>query len=179
MQADADIFFHSHLVKEADVLEGTGDAQTGGLNNAHAVQILPVDQYCAGGGLIDLGQEIEDGGLSGAVRADKAGDLRFADGQVEIVNRLQAAELDAQMAGLHDRDFIDIPLGNDGMGRHRDHFGIGTMFLWLLRHLTSPPPAVSPRFLRTSFFAGEASLLTKARVVGLLVKIMTRISTTA
>jgi hypothetical protein len=128
MQADADILFHGHLVKKTDILEGTGDAQAGGLNNAHAVQILPVDEHRAGGGLIDFGEKIENGGFSGAVGADQAGDLRFTDGQVEIIDRFQAAELDAEMTGLHDRDLIDVPLGNDGMGRHGDHLCIGAMF---------------------------------------------------
>ena len=142
------------------------------------MQVLAVDEDRAGGGRVHLGEEIKDSGLPGAVGADEAGDLRFADGEVEIVHGLEAAEFDTKVAGLHNRDLIHITLGDDGMGRHGDHFGIGAVLL-LLCHLTSPPPAVSRRSLWKSFLTGAKRRSAMARVVGLLVKIITRISTTA
>ena len=48
------------------------------------------------GGLIDLGEQVEDRGLARAVRADETGDLRAADGHVEVVDRLESAEGDAE-----------------------------------------------------------------------------------
>ena len=54
--------------------------------------VFAVEQDGAVGGLIDLGEQVEDRRLAGAVRADEAGDLGAADGHVEVVDRFQTAE---------------------------------------------------------------------------------------
>ena len=103
------------------------------------MQVLTVDQDSAAGGFIHLGQQVEDRGLSGAVGADQTGDLGLADGQVEIVHGLQAAELNAQVAGFQDRDLIHVPFRNDRMGGNRHHFCIGPVPSDFFRHAASPP----------------------------------------
>ena len=87
------------------------------------------------GGLIDLGQQVEDGGFAGAVGADEAGDLRPADGEVEVIHRPQAAEVDAQVAALQNGGFVDVPLRNDGMAGNRDHLAL----FKFLTHRGLPP----------------------------------------
>ena len=89
-----------HLVKQADVLEGAGNARMAGLNGRVVVDILLVEQDGAVGRLIHLGQQVENGGFARAVGADQTGDLGHADGQVEIVHRLEAAELHSEVAHL-------------------------------------------------------------------------------
>ncbi len=61
---------------------------------------LAVEVDCALGGLVDAGEQVEDGGFAGAVRADQADELVLADFRVEVGDRLEPAEGDAQMLGL-------------------------------------------------------------------------------
>ena len=53
---------------------------------------MPIQQDGAVSGLIHLGQQVEHRGLARAVGADETGDLRPADGEVEVIHGLQAAE---------------------------------------------------------------------------------------
>ena len=142
MQTDADIFLHSHLVKQTDVLEGAGNPQPGSLYNAQAFQVLAVDQDGSAGGFIYLGKQVEYRGFAGAIRTDETCDFGFADGKVKVIHGFQAAEFDAQMTGFQYRNFINIPFRNDGMGRNRNHFCIGAV-LFHLCHSASPPSAFS------------------------------------
>ena len=96
---------------------------------------MPVQQDGAPGGLIDLGEQVKHRGLACAVGPDESGDLRAANGQVEVVHRLQAAEVDAQMAALQNGGLIDVPLGDDRMAGHRHHL---TLFKFL-SHSTAAP----------------------------------------
>ena len=177
VKADPHVFFHRHFIKEADVLEGAGNAEPGGLNNAHTVQVLAVHQHRSGSGFVYFGQQVKHGCLAHAVGADQAGDLGFHDGQIEIVHSLQAAELNPEMTGFQNRNLIHIPFRNDGMRGHRHHFCVAAV-LFDVRHYASPP--------ETEFFFPRKSPLTGAtarpkteRISGLFVKIITRISTTA
>ena len=61
-------------------------------------------------GLIDLREQVEDGRLARAVGADEARDLRAADGDVEAVDRLQAAEGDAEVDALEDGRLVRVAL---------------------------------------------------------------------
>ncbi len=109
VQADLHVVLHTQVVKQADVLEGPGDAGPVDLGSAHAVGVLPVEKDGALGGLIHLGEQVEHGGLAGAVGADETGDLRPADGQVEVIDRPQTAEVDAQVAALQDGELVQHP----------------------------------------------------------------------
>ena len=80
------------VVEQADVLEGPGDAGLVHLHGVHAMGVLSVQEDGTVGGLVDLGEQVKHGGLSRAVGADEAGDLRAADGEVEVVHGFQAAE---------------------------------------------------------------------------------------
>ena len=121
VQADLHVILHAHFVEQADILEGTGNARLVDLNGVHARGILAVDQDGAGGGLIHLGDQVEDRGLASAVGADQAGDLRTADDHVEVVYGLQAAEFHTQMPGVQHRTGAQIALGNDRVAGERNH----------------------------------------------------------
>ena len=80
------------FLKQADVLEGAGDARP-----LHADWIVPVDPTTgqtdfAFAGRIDAGDEIEDGRLSGAVGADQAEQVPLVEGQVKAGDRREPAE---------------------------------------------------------------------------------------
>ena len=51
-------------------------------------------------GAIDAGDDVEERGLAGAVRADQAEDLVRRDGEIEPVERHHAAEVLGQAAGF-------------------------------------------------------------------------------
>ena len=100
MQADLHVVLHRQVVEQPDILEGAGDAHSVDLGGGLTRGVQPVQQDSAPGGLIDLGEQVKHCGLACAVWPDKSSDLRAANGQVEVVHRLQAAEIDAQMAAL-------------------------------------------------------------------------------
>ncbi len=123
------------------------------------------------GGLIDLGEQVEDRGLARAVRADETGDLRAADGHVEVVDRLESAEGDAEVDALEHGGFVRVALGQQRrFTQNGDELG----FL-LLRHILSHG--------QSSFSAAARrwgkSLPKNALACGLLVASMTKISTIA
>ena len=57
----------------------------------------------AGAGAVDAGDEIEDGGLAGAVGADQADDLALLDVEGEIVDGAETAEVLGQTRRLEKR----------------------------------------------------------------------------
>ena len=130
MQADLHVVLHTQVGKQADVLEGAGDAGPVDLGSAHAVGVLAIEQDGAPGGLIHLGEQVEHRGLARAVGADKAGNLCAADGEVELIDSGQAAEVDAQVLALQNGELVHIPLRNDGVAGDGDHLA----FLKFLSH---------------------------------------------
>jgi hypothetical protein len=73
------------------------------LVDAQAGERAAVEPDGAGGGLVDAGHEVEDGGLAGAVGADEAAEFALADGEVHGVHRGEAAELDRGLVELEER----------------------------------------------------------------------------
>ena len=171
VQADADVLFHRHVVEQADVLERAGNAELAGLHCVHACRVFAVDEHGAGCGLIDLRQQVKDRCLARAVRADKPADFCAPDGKVHVVHCLQAAELNAQMAGFQHGRMIHVAFRNDAARRHGNHLCIGLKTLQRFSH------AASPSFT-TSFFAGRMRSST-CRTTGALPSSITAISTMA
>ena len=168
VQADFDVVLNGQVGEQADILEGTGDTCAVHLHGVHAGSFLAVEKDGAVGGLVYLGQQVEDGGLACAVGADQTGDFGLTDGQVEIINRLQAAELDAQVARFKYGSCVKIALRNDTRAGDRNHF------LLLITHACAPPSLSS--FLLWDF-ANRPSMNILMR--SLLETSMTRISTMA
>ena len=138
-EAHEHVFLHRHLVEEADVLEGARDAHLVDLHHAEARRVVAVDQDGATRGCVDVGQQVEDGGLAGAVGPDEARDLRAAHGDVEVVDGNQAAEVDAKVLGLQDGDGAQIALGDEVGRLHLDEDGALPLAL-AVRHRRPPPP---------------------------------------
>ena len=170
VKADAHIVLHRHVAEQADILKRAGDAEPVGLHGIHARGVASVEKDGAHRGLVYLGQQVKHGGLARAVGADQARDFRFADDEVEILHGMQAAELNAQMAGLQDGRDMEIPLRNDAVAGRGNHLGGG---LFLLRH------ALSASFKEFSRRAWGRMRPSAALNAGLLVASMTRISTMA
>ena len=165
MQAQLHVVLHAQVGKQADVLEGAGDARLVHLDGVHVVGVHAVHQDGAPGRLIHFGQQIEHRSLARTVWADEAGDLGAAD--VEVLYRRQAAEVDAQVAALQNGAFIDVPLRDLVGAGYRDQLD---RFLWRPTHCAAPPFFSSLR---------SRSRAKKPQMAGLLVASMTRISTMA
>ena len=131
------------------------------------------------GGRIHLGEQVEHGGLARAVGADQTGDLGAADGQVEVIDGLQSAELNAQVVGFQHGLAAQVALGHNGMAGHRDHPGLSAAFDHFT-HAAWPPFSPSAGcFRRNSCFSLWAGVRSSDWSLGLLVVIITTISTTA
>ena len=105
-----DVLLHREVLEQADVLEGTRDARAVDLRGVETVNVPAVEEDGAVRGLVDLREQVEDGRLARAVGADEARDLRAADGDVEAVDRLQAAEGDAEVDALEDGRLVRVAL---------------------------------------------------------------------
>ena len=105
---------------------------------AHAQGIHAVKQDGASGGAVHVGQKVEHGGLAGAVGADETADLRAAHGEVEIIHRSKAAEIDAEVTHVKDGELIRITFRNEcfaGQGNELTHWRCPPLLLFLLRPL--------------------------------------------
>ena len=103
MQADLNVILHRHGIKQANVLEGTGNTHAVDLVDRLARGVLAIEQDGAVRGLVHLGEQVEDRGLTGAVGADQTGNLGLADSQAKVVDCLKATELNAQVDALECR----------------------------------------------------------------------------
>lgn len=90
-------------------------------------------------GLIDLREQVEDGRLARAVGADETRDLRAADGDVEAVDRLQAAEGNAEVDALEDGRLVRVALR-----QQRRLTGNGNELCFLRHSQTSFSSALCP-----------------------------------
>ena len=120
------IFFHCQFVKQTDILERTGDTRLIYLHGIHPGSVFSVQQNRSPGRLIYLSQQIEYRRLSRSVGTDQPRDLRPADGQIEVLHRLQPAEIDSEMARLQNGRFADITFRHDALAgdRHNSVFVI-------------------------------------------------------
>src|SRR6185436_11780158 len=100
MPADHDILDRREIGEETDVLEGARDACRGDLVRLQAVERAAVEDESAFVGRIDTGEDIEERGLAGAIRADQAEHLARRDRKGNIAQRLDAAEALADAAAF-------------------------------------------------------------------------------
>ena len=155
---------HRQIIEQPDVLERPGDTGLVYLCGGHAVGVLAIQQDSARCGLIHLRQQVEHRGLARAVGADQPRDLRPADGQIEVLHRLQPAEGHAQPHALQHRGLVDVPF-------RQQHGGLALHQFRFRRHSAA-----------RSFRPGVSFSLAEAKnrfIVGLFVACITRISTMA
>ncbi len=84
---------HGHVSPQEKVLEGPADAHRGDPVRRKAVDLPAVEKDLPFRGRVDAGDEVEDGGLSRAVRADQPPDLTDSDLQVVVLDGPQPAEV--------------------------------------------------------------------------------------
>ena len=93
---------HRHAAEQLGDLEGAPDAQCGEFAGCQAVRAFGADEYVAGSRGEVAGQQVDGGGLAGAVRADQADKFVVAYCEVEIVDGDDAAEPLGQVARFDD-----------------------------------------------------------------------------
>src|SRR5699024_3214638 len=92
VHAHNDVVLHRHAGEQADVLEGTGEAQLGDAVRLPAGDVLSQHLHLALGGVVHAGNDVEQGTLAGAVGTDDADDLAGVDLHADVRQSHQTAE---------------------------------------------------------------------------------------
>ena len=95
---------HGQFGKQAGDLEGARHAERGAPVARPVGDVLAEQQHLSGGHRIDAGDQIEQRGLAGAVRADDGLAVARHDAQRDVARGLQAAEALAQALELENRN---------------------------------------------------------------------------
>src|SRR5262245_39976729 len=103
VQPDQHILEHAVVLKDACTLERSDQAEAGDFVRFEAVQQGSAIADLASRGLEESGEDVESGGLAGAIRADQADDLAVANREVQIGNGDEPAEMHR-----HVRDREDV-----------------------------------------------------------------------
>src|SRR5579862_2175623 len=100
---DEDVLERRHVLEEADVLKGAPDAALRVRVRRLAGQVLVGEHDASRRRLVHAGEHVEERRLPGAVRADEADDRPAGHGEVDVVDRDEAAELLAEQCSLKKR----------------------------------------------------------------------------
>src|SRR5712692_8071942 len=79
LNADQDVVEHRHRAEEREVLKSPRHALPDDLVRRHLEHLRTADRDGASRGFIDAGDDVEKGGLAGAVGPDERDDLAFLD----------------------------------------------------------------------------------------------------
>ena len=108
VQSDLDVVDDGHLVEEADILEGTGDAVLVDLRRLVSGDVLAVELNDSRRRLVDACQHVEDGRLAGAVRPDEAVELALLYMQLKIIDGQKTTEADTQICNIKQCHSCDL-----------------------------------------------------------------------
>ena len=98
--ADEQVAQHARVVEQLDVLERARDAHAGDLVRRHAGDVAILVEQAPRGRLVEPRDHVEDRRLAGAVGADDGEDLALADLEIDVVDRLEAAEVERETVDL-------------------------------------------------------------------------------
>src|SRR5512138_1479063 len=93
LQGDTDVLQRRHVGKHRGDLERADEAEAGYVGGREAGDVLPLVDDAAGGGLQELGEQVEAGGLAGAVGADQGVNGAARDGEIDAADGDEAPEL--------------------------------------------------------------------------------------
>jgi hypothetical protein len=99
---DPDVLAHGEVAEEADVLECPGDAEAGARVGRERGDRAPAETHLAGRRPVEPRDDVEDGGLASAVRADDREDLAGAHRQRDARDGADAAEPDGEVLDLEE-----------------------------------------------------------------------------
>ena len=88
MKAYLNIVDNGKRLEKTDILEGTGNSRLVYLNSVLSGNVLSIKNYRAAVCLINACKQVEGGGFSCAVRADKTVKLTLFNSHIKVVYRL-------------------------------------------------------------------------------------------
>ena len=115
---DVEVLQHAELLEHRRGLEGPADAQAHDLVRLHRRAGCWSRNSRSAGAVHQPGEGVDQGGLAGAVRADEEVQPPLQEGEVDAVDRLEAVEVDGQVADLQ------VVLAEERRG-HADHLRLG------------------------------------------------------
>src|ERR1700677_1445196 len=102
-RGEPEILAHGQAVKHARHLGLDADASPGDVVRLDAGHILAAQEHRSGRRFELTRQHLEESALAGAVRTDQTAQLLLAEGEVDVLDREDAAEAHAQPSGLNQR----------------------------------------------------------------------------
>ncbi len=92
LQRDTNILQYSHVREDSRDLKGASDTSPSQLCGTHIRDVPPVEQNLAAGRLQKLGEQIEQGCLTGSIGTDQGVNYPLPDPQADVVDSNEAAE---------------------------------------------------------------------------------------
>ena len=124
MKTYFNIVFNGHIGEKSDVLKRSRNAHLVYLRGRFARGVLAVYHDNAACGLINLCKKIENRGLARTVGTYKTRNFRFTYREVEILNRVKSAEINAEVSAFESGSLVDVSFGHYGMRRNGNHFSL-------------------------------------------------------
>ena len=103
MQADEDVVEHAQRAEHLRVLERARDAAARDRVRREIEQALAGERHAAGIRPVEPGEDVEDGGLAGAVGPDQPEDLALRHLEAHVGERRQPAEADGEILDAQQR----------------------------------------------------------------------------
>src|SRR5690606_37486133 len=103
LHREAHVLHHGELREEVGELEGATEPQARAARRAQAGDVAPAEAHDAGAGAQLAGDQVEEGGLAGAVGTDDRGERARMEGTADLVDRDVTAEADRQADGFERR----------------------------------------------------------------------------
>ena len=122
VHAEEDVLQRRHVLEERGELEGAHQPALDDLMRLKPVMSSPPKTDGAGRRPQEAGQQIEAGRLAGAVRADEADDLALVDGEVDVVDGGESAEVLGEVTRFEKEPASHVGRGSGfrrGAVRHR------------------------------------------------------------
>ena len=94
------ILLNRHFPEEVDILIGSRNTNLIDLIWLPSLNLLSEEIHCTAIRFVYTANAVEEGGLSGTIRADEAGDLIRLDMNADLVDCCQAAEFDGNLIRL-------------------------------------------------------------------------------
>src|SRR5207244_1032883 len=129
-----DVLEHGELGEDVGALEGTADTHAADLVRGYVGDVTAFEHHLAAVGLQVPCDQIEQGRLAGAIRADDGGNRAGLDRQTHVVGGHEAGEGFAQLAALQHR--------------HRPPTLVRTRWTRALRVPPTPPGNANSRMSR-------------------------------
>ena len=106
---DIDVLQHREAAEQPVDLEGAGDAELDALGLRDRGDVAAVEQHLAGGRRQHAGEQVDEGGLAGAVRSDQRVARAVLEPEVDVARGGERAEILAERAGLEQRSVMTRP----------------------------------------------------------------------